>query len=163
MSFAGSYLAGLRAHVGTAPLMSGGVRMLVEDAQGRFLILRRADDGKWGLPAGGMELGESLMHAAARELREETGLRLVGATPFALASDPEIETHTYPNGDTVQYITLMIHCALGDQTPVARDGEACAFDWVTPDAIPSLDFAKPERPTFDHWRRFRASGQFQLG
>ncbi|QUJ77943.1 NUDIX domain-containing protein [Sulfitobacter albidus] len=143
--------------------MSGGVRVLVEDAQGRFLILRRADDGKWGLPAGGMELGESLLDAAARELREETGLRLIAPTPFGLASDPTIETHTYPNGDTVQYITLLVHSALGDQTPVARDGEARAFDWITPDAVPGLDFATPERPTFDHWQRFRVTGTFQMG
>lgn len=42
------------------------------------LLLRRArtgwKDGQWSLPAGGHDGGETLAQAAARELREETGL-----------------------------------------------------------------------------------------
>lgn len=45
----------------------------------RLLWMRRAappQRGFWAIPAGYMELGESLAEAAARELREETGLAL---------------------------------------------------------------------------------------
>jgi ADP-ribose pyrophosphatase YjhB (NUDIX family) len=45
----------------------------------RLLWMRRAENpqrGFWAIPAGFMELGETLEEAAARELCEETGLRL---------------------------------------------------------------------------------------
>ncbi|MDR1463229.1 MAG: NUDIX domain-containing protein [Azoarcus sp.] len=56
-----------------------GVHVLCE-RQGRILLLRRAGtgffDGLYSLPGGHVEEGESIRQAAARELEEETGLRL---------------------------------------------------------------------------------------
>lgn len=45
---------------------------------GHVLLVRRAnppDQGLWGLPGGRMELGETHLNAALRELEEETGIR----------------------------------------------------------------------------------------
>lgn len=54
-----------------------GVHVLCE-RDGRVLLMRRAGtgffDGQFSLPGGHVEAGESLRHAAQRELREETGL-----------------------------------------------------------------------------------------
>jgi ADP-ribose pyrophosphatase YjhB (NUDIX family) len=66
----------LRARVGTAPLVLPGATALVRDKNGRFLFVRRADTGLWGLPGGLLELGESLAGTAVRETEEETGLRI---------------------------------------------------------------------------------------
>ncbi|PNW80936.1 hypothetical protein CHLRE_07g336000v5 [Chlamydomonas reinhardtii] len=47
------------------------------------LLVRRAkepDKGRWCLPGGSLELGETLADCAAREVKEEAGLNLLGAT-----------------------------------------------------------------------------------
>ena len=67
---------------GTRPLPRVMVACFVFHGE-RLLWMRRAQDpqrGFWAIPAGYMELGESLAEAAARELREETGLDLPPAS-----------------------------------------------------------------------------------
>lgn len=52
---------------------------VIENAAGEVLLLRRAADatlgpGKWGFPAGHIEVGESPQACALREMDEEIGL-----------------------------------------------------------------------------------------
>ena len=73
--------------------MSGprlGVAVLVTDGSNRLLLGRRGKDpnyGKWVVPGGGVEVGETLREAAERELFEETSMVVhVGAQlPVAIA------------------------------------------------------------------------------
>ena len=57
-----------------APIVGIGA-VVVE--QGRVLLVQRGHEplkGRWSLPGGKLELGESLTQGVAREVREETGL-----------------------------------------------------------------------------------------
>jgi len=48
--------------------------------EGRVLLIRRAKEplrGRWVVPGGTVELGETLEHAVVREVEEETGIRVV--------------------------------------------------------------------------------------
>jgi|SRR5664280_726396 8-oxo-dGTP diphosphatase len=57
------------------------VRVLLTDQDGKILILKRSTDsktnpGKWELPGGKVDQGESFDHALIREVYEETNLRI---------------------------------------------------------------------------------------
>ena len=68
----------------------------VFDAEGRILLLRRADEGLWCLPKGALEHGETREAAAMREVREEAGLQVRLLSPL-----PEIRYGFYsPDDDT---------------------------------------------------------------
>ncbi|HEU0096304.1 MAG TPA: NUDIX domain-containing protein [Rhizomicrobium sp.] len=51
-----------------------GVTGVVEDAQGRVLLVRHSYKTGWALPGGGVDRGEPPAQAVMRELAEEVGL-----------------------------------------------------------------------------------------
>ena len=50
-----------------------GIVAAARTADGRLLLIRRGDSGKWALPGGTLEWGENLRDAIEREVFEETG------------------------------------------------------------------------------------------
>lgn len=55
---------------------------------GKILLTRREDYHVWCLPGGGLEEGESLVQAARREAREETGLEVMVERLVGVYSEP---------------------------------------------------------------------------
>jgi 8-oxo-dGTP pyrophosphatase MutT (NUDIX family) len=59
--------------------MTLGVRALVMDGAGRILLVQHSYVRGWHLPGGGVEPGETMLQALARELAEEGNIRLASA------------------------------------------------------------------------------------
>ena len=55
----------------------------------KVLLTRRADNGRWCLPSGGVEPGESVTEACIRETLEETGLRVRVKRLTSVFSSPD--------------------------------------------------------------------------
>jgi len=88
-----------------AELRVGCSAIIFDPMRGRALLTRRSDNGRWCLPGGGMDPGESAPEACAREVLEETGLvvrvgRLVGVytTPNLIVQ--------YADGNRFQPVAL---------------------------------------------------------
>jgi 8-oxo-dGTP pyrophosphatase MutT (NUDIX family) len=114
LTWAESYLGRVRTSVGDADtILFVGARGVLFDEQHRLLLIQRSDNHRWAIPAGAMELGESMEACAIREVWEETGLRATSLTPFAFHT-----SYTYTNewGHTYQQIlmTFRIHTWEGE-------------------------------------------------
>ena len=143
------YLRDLRRAVGPRLLLLPGVAALVRDGEGRILLMRRADDGRWGLPAGAVDPGESPAEAVVREVREETGLVVRAARVAGVFGGARFR-YRYGNGDEAEYTVVVFDCEVtgGDLAP--RDGEALELCYFAPADVPALPLPYPralfERP-----------------
>ncbi|WP_083936294.1 NUDIX hydrolase [Nocardiopsis ganjiahuensis] len=103
------------------PLHSVSVTgVVVRPADGRVLVIKRSDDGRWVPPGGVLELGETPEECAVREVREETGVEV---KPLRL-------TGVYKNMK-LGVVSLAFFCEpVGGQAQASS--EAMAVAWMTP-------------------------------
>jgi 8-oxo-dGTP pyrophosphatase MutT (NUDIX family) len=50
------------------------VNVVVTNSDSEVLLIRRSDNQNWAVPGGAIDLGESMVQAAVRETKEETGV-----------------------------------------------------------------------------------------
>ena len=124
----------LRERVGTELLWLPGVSAVVVDDDGRVLLGRRVDNGRWAVISGILEPGEQPAVAAAREVLEETGVTVeVQGLAAAVTDDHVVE---YPNGDRAQYLDLTFACRPVAGTARVADDESTDVGWFSPDDLP---------------------------
>jgi ADP-ribose pyrophosphatase YjhB (NUDIX family) len=103
---------------------------------GELLLMRRSDNGQWGLPGGYVEPGESVVEATAREVREETGVGVEVGRLIGVYSDPRRQVIAYPDGNRVQAVNLCFEALAVEQGEATTPEEALAVGYFSSDALP---------------------------
>jgi len=116
------YINSLRKHVGNQPLIMVGSTVLALNSINQLLMIKRSDNGSWGVPGGAMELGESAEETARRELLEETGLEVGELSLFGVFSGKDLY-YRYPSGEEVYNVSVVYLTHLTDETIHLLDGE----------------------------------------
>jgi 8-oxo-dGTP pyrophosphatase MutT (NUDIX family) len=111
------------------------VAAVIFDRRGRILLQQRSDGGQWGLPGGGVEIGETVAEAVVREVREETGLRVTPKRIVGVYSNPKLQVVRYPDGNVWQYVTTCFECTVRGGRFTTCD-ETLALDWFDPARLP---------------------------
>ncbi|HEU0117244.1 MAG TPA: NUDIX hydrolase [Alphaproteobacteria bacterium] len=121
-------------HYPDRPVVGVGVVIWRDD---KILLVKRGHEprkGEWGLPGGVQQLGETIMHAAVREAREETGLDIA---PLGVIT--AIDALTTDKSGKVEY-----HYTIVEVAAEALEGKAVAQDdaddvkWATLEEVEKL-------------------------
>ena len=108
---------------------------VIKDAAGRLLLIKRANSpqqGRWSLPGGRVEAGETLEVTAAREVAEETGLdvqiiRKLGSVNLGIDEGYNYEVHHF-----------LAQVVAGD---LKAGDDAADVGWFTPQKIERLELS----------------------
>jgi ADP-ribose pyrophosphatase YjhB (NUDIX family) len=108
-------------------------RGAVFDDQRRILMVRETADGRWTLPGGWIDIGDSPARSVEREVWEETGYR-VTVTKIAAVYDKL--RHPHPPAIHHAYLIFFI-CRLdgGEPTPSYETSEIA---WIERGSLPEL-------------------------
>ncbi len=112
------------------------VGAIITGADGRLLLIKRGQEpeaGRWSLPGGRVEHGESDQQAVVREVREETGLRVIPGRLVGAVRRPG------PGGTVLDIRDYAAAVTGGD---LSAGDDAADARWVVPGDIGELPLTR---------------------
>ena len=100
------------------------VRAAVFDREGSLLFVRETSDGRWSLPGGWADVGESAGETAVREVREEAGYEVVPTKLLGL-----LDRRKHPHPPMLWHVyKVFVRCKLiGGQPSQSLETDAARF------------------------------------
>ena len=134
--------------IGTELLLLPSVSVLVQDNDGRLMLVRHADSGLWGLIGGAVEVDERPEEAAVRETEEETGLIVEPTRLVTVLGGPRFRVR-YANGDETAYVTIVYEARVVGGVERIDGDETTELGWFRPDGLRAIDLGTIAQATFD--------------
>ena len=107
-----------------------GCSAVIFDAEReKVLLTRRTDNGRWCLPGGGMESGESAAEACEREVWEETGLKVRVTRLVGVYSNPD-QLVIYNDGNKAFFVVLNFEAEI-IEGELSLSSETTAFGYFS--------------------------------
>lgn len=134
-----NYVKRIRKYLGDQKIIlncAGGI-ILKDD---KILLQRRSDNNKWGLIGGLLEINETYLEAAYREIKEETGLDVVAKYFLGIYHNHNME---WSNGDKAHTIGAYYVFEIIAGKPRV-DEESYELKFFSKDELPYL-FAEDHR------------------
>ena len=124
--------------VGKNGRLGVGCSACIFDGSGeKILLVRRVEDGRWAVPGGYMESGESFTEACKREVFEETGLEVNVKRLIGVYTSPNLLL-VYPDGNKWQLVVLHFEAELMNGELKLSD-ETTSFGFFSLAEINTLD------------------------
>jgi 8-oxo-dGTP diphosphatase len=118
------------------PALTVDVVLVAGVAPRRILLIQRGNPpfkGQWALPGGFVDEGETVLTAAGRELREETGVEVSGLKLLGVYDTPGRD----PRGWSV---SVVFHLTVASELEAIGGDDAGDARWFASDVLPSLAF-----------------------
>lgn len=125
------------------------VDVVIETPEGIVLIHRKNEPKGWALPGGFVDEGETVEHAAVREVMEETGL--------VVTLDELLYVYSDPRRDLRQHTMSVVFTGTAEGTPTGGD-DALEARVFPPDRLPSPICFDHARIIADY-RVFKSTGK----
>jgi 8-oxo-dGTP pyrophosphatase MutT (NUDIX family) len=102
----------------------------------KVLLTQRADNGRWCLPGGGMESGESTAEACEREVWEETGLKVRATRLIGVYSNPD-QLVIYADGNKAFFVVMSFEAEI-IEGELGLSNETIAFGYYSLQEMESM-------------------------
>jgi 8-oxo-dGTP pyrophosphatase MutT (NUDIX family) len=137
-------------HAPAATSVVPSANVVVVSDEGALLVIHRTDNDNWALPGGAMDLGESLVTTAVREVKEETGIDCEVTGLVGIYTDPKHIIFYTSNGEARQEFSVLFtaHPTGGTPTPSSESREVC---WVPREQILGLRMDRSMRMRVQHY------------
>jgi 8-oxo-dGTP pyrophosphatase MutT (NUDIX family) len=159
-SYEESYLGQLRKLIGKEKVIVNATRGVIFDEIGRLLLVHRRDNRRWAMPAGAMELGDSIYECLVREVQEETGIEVRAARLFAIWSDPVKTSIVTEYGDPYQLISFVFRVDEWSGELIQETEETIDAGFFPLDELPEM--APHYHETLQDLNYFERDGQLIL-
>lgn len=113
------------------------------DHEGAVLMIQRSDSGRWSMPGGTMNYGESLTTTVVRETLEETGIHVLCSGLVGVFSNPDHRIE-YSDGEVRQEFAI-IYRAEYVSGELRNSPESPQVAWVPRDQLLDLPLDPSQR------------------